>query len=140
MSPTSARSLALVFATAALFAAPTQAQAACSEPSGLCMDPVKGSKWEPDSSLSAKQLKAKRKGTGNLSLKIDDGRGSVFVDGRYVGTAPLSDLTLGAGKHDLQQASAPAGRARVVSARVAGGHRATGPDSLHDPYRAAALR
>lgn len=102
MSPTSARSLSLVFATAALFAAPTPAQAACSDPSGLCMDPVKGSKWEPDSSLSAKQLKAKRKGTGNLSLKIDDGRGSVFVDGRYVGTAPLSDLTLGAGKHDLQ--------------------------------------
>lgn len=102
MSPTSARCLTLVFATAALFAAPTPAQAACSDPSGLCMDPVKGSKWEPDSSLSAKQLKAKRKGTGNLSLKIDDGRGSVFVDGRYVGTAPLSDLTLGAGKHDLQ--------------------------------------
>ncbi len=102
MSPTSARSLSLVFATAALFAAPTPAQAACSDPSGLCMDPVKGSKWEPDSSLSAKQLKAKRKGTGNLSLKIDDGRGSVFVDGRYAGTAPLSDLTLGAGKHDLQ--------------------------------------
>ncbi len=103
MSFTSARSLTLVFATAALFAAPTPAQAACSDPSGLCIEPVKGGKWEPDSSLSAKQLKAKRKGApGRLSVKVEDGRGSVFVDGRYVGTAPLSDLSLGAGKHDLQ--------------------------------------
>ena len=103
MSPTSARSLSLVFATAALFAAPTPAQAACSDPSGLCMDPVKGSKWEPDSSLSAKQLKAKRKGPpGRLTVKVDNGRGSVFIDGRYVGTATLTDLSLGAGKHDLQ--------------------------------------
>lgn len=103
MSLLSARcSLTLVLATAALFAAPTPAQAACSDPSGLCMEPVKGGKWEPDGSLSAKQLKAKRKGAGSLSIKVDDGRGSVFVDGRYVGTAPLSDLSLGAGKHDLQ--------------------------------------
>ncbi|MBA3550141.1 MAG: hypothetical protein H0T76_26990 [Nannocystis sp.] len=103
MSSTSARSLTLVLATAALLAAPTPAQAACSDPSGLCIEPVKGGKWEPDGSLSAKQLKAKRKGApGRLSLKVEDGRGSVFVDGRYVGTAPLSDLSLGAGKHDLQ--------------------------------------
>lgn len=100
MSLASAR-LTLVLATAALLL-PGPAQAACSDPSGLCMEPVKGGKWEPDGSLSAKQLKAKRKGTGNLSVKVDDGRGSVFVDGRYVGTAPLGDLSLGAGKHDLQ--------------------------------------
>jgi hypothetical protein len=81
---------------------PSPAQAACSDPSGLCMEPVKGGKWEPDGSLSAKQLKAKRKGTGNLTVKVDDGRGSVFVDGRYAGTAPLADLSLGAGRHDLQ--------------------------------------
>lgn len=103
MSFTSARCLTLVLATAALFAAPTPAQAACSDPSGLCIEPVKGGKWEPDGSLSAKQLKAKRKGApGRLSVTVDDGRGSVFIDGRYVGTAPLSDLSLGAGKHDLQ--------------------------------------
>jgi len=101
--PSSRRSsLVLVLATAALFAAPTPAQAACSDPSGLCMEPVKGGKWEPGGSLSAKKLKAKRKGTGSLSLKVDDGRGSVFIDGRYVGTAPLDNLSLGAGKHDLQ--------------------------------------
>lgn len=100
MSLASAR-LTLVLATAALLL-PSPAQAACSDPSGLCMEPVKGGKWEPDGSLSAKQLKAKRKGTGNLSVKVDDGRGSVFVDGRYVGTAPLGDLELGAGRHDLQ--------------------------------------
>lgn len=103
MSFTSARSLTLVLATAALLLAPTPAQAACSDPSGLCIEPVKGGKWEPDGSLSAKQLKAKRKGApGRLTVKIDDGRGSVFVDGRYVGTAPVSDVSLAAGKHDLQ--------------------------------------
>lgn len=100
MSLASAR-LTLVLATAALLM-PSPAQAACSDPSGLCMEPVKGGKWEPDGSLSAKQLKAKRKGTGSLTVKVDDGRGSVFVDGRYAGTAPLADLSLGAGKHDLQ--------------------------------------
>lgn len=94
---------ALAFALTTLLAVPTPAQAACSDASGLCMDPVKGAKWEADASLSAKQLKAKRKGTpGKLSVTIEDGRGSVFLDGRYVGTAPLSDLALGVGKHDLQ--------------------------------------
>mgnify|MGYP001232377468 CR=1 FL=1 len=100
MSLASAR-LILVLATAT-WLMPSPAQAACSDPSGLCMEPVKGGKWEPDGSLSAKQLKAKRKGTGNLTVKVDDGRGSVFVDGRYAGTAPLADLSLGAGRHDLQ--------------------------------------
>jgi hypothetical protein len=104
MSFTASRSLTLVLATAALFfTAPTEAMAACGDPSGLCLEPVKGGKWEPDSSLSAKQLKAKRKGApGRLTVKVDDGRGSVFIDGRYVGTATVSDLPLAAGKHDLQ--------------------------------------
>ncbi len=88
---------------ASLVSFSTPAQAACSDASGLCMEAVKGAKWEPDKSVSAKQLKAKRKGPdGKLSVTIEDGRGSVFVDGRYAGTAPLSDLDLGPGKHDLQ--------------------------------------
>ena len=93
----------LAFALTTLLAAPTPAQAACSDASGLCMEPVKGAKWDADASLTPKQIKAKRKGApGKLSVTIEDGRGSVFLDGRYVGTAPLSDLTLSVGKHDLQ--------------------------------------
>lgn len=90
------------FALLAALAAPTTADAACSDPSNLCVEP-KTAKWEPDASLSAKQLKTKRKGAnGTLSLKIEEGRGSVFVDGRFAGIAPLSSLELGPGKHDIQ--------------------------------------
>ncbi len=88
---------------AGLTANPTPAQAACSDDSGLCLDAAKGAKWKPDSSLSSKALKAKRKGAaGRLTLKIEDGRGSVFIDGRYVGTAPVNDISLTPGDHDLQ--------------------------------------
>lgn len=86
----------------AALAAPTSADAACSDPSNLCVEPA-AAKWEPDKSLSQKQLKAKRKGAnGTLSLKIEEGRGSVFVDGRFAGVAPLANLELGPGKHDIQ--------------------------------------
>lgn len=94
----------LLTSAALLFtlAAPTAADAACSDPSNLCAEP-KLAKWEPGASLSAKQLKAKRKGAnGTLSLKIDDGRGSVFIDGRFLGVAPLTNVELGPGKHDIQ--------------------------------------
>ncbi len=95
--------LALSAALLTLLAAPSPAQAGCTDLSGLCLEPIKGGKWEPDASLSAKQVKAKRKGApGKLSVKIEDGRGSVFVDGRFAGTAPVADLSLGPGKHDLQ--------------------------------------
>jgi hypothetical protein len=95
--------VALALAVSAALLTPSPAQAGCTDLSGLCLEPIKGGKWEPDASLSGKQLKAKRKGSpGKLSLKIEDGRGSVFVDGRFAGTAPLSDLSLGPGKHDLQ--------------------------------------
>lgn len=87
----------------AVLAAPAAAEAACSDPSNLCIDAAKGAKWEPDASLSGKQLKAKRKGAaGTLSVKIEDGRGSVFVDGRFAGVAPVGSIELGPGKHDLQ--------------------------------------
>lgn len=100
---TSPFAVALVLALVAQLGAPTAARAACTDPSGLCLEEAKGAKWEPDSVLSGKQLRAKRKGApGRLTVKVDDGRGSVFVDGRYAGTAPLVDLSLLPGKHDLQ--------------------------------------
>lgn len=99
----SRRSLTLPLALALTWLAPAPADAACSDPSNLCIDSGKGAKFEADQTLTAKQLKAKRKGApGKLSLKIEDGRGSVFIDGRFVGVAPVADIELGAGKHDLQ--------------------------------------
>ena len=95
--------LCLASALAAAVLAPSPSHPGCTDLSGLCLEPIKGGKWEPDASLSGKQLKAKRKGApGKLSVTIDGGRGSVFVDGRLAGTAPVANLTLGPGKHDLQ--------------------------------------
>lgn len=96
-------SLTLAVAVALGAAAPVHAAAACDDASGLCLGSNKGAKWEPDLSLSAKQMKAKRKGPAcSVSFEIDGGRGSVFVDGRYAGTAPLQGLSLLPGKHDVQ--------------------------------------
>jgi hypothetical protein len=88
---------------AALLAATPAEAAPCSDPSGLCLDDAKGGKWEPDASLSAKAMKGKRKGPScKVSFEIDGGRGSVFVDGRYAGTAPLQGVSMLPGKHDIQ--------------------------------------
>ena len=94
---------ALALALALGAAAPARAAAAaCSDASGVCLSDDKA-KWEPDASLSAKQLKAKRKGPAcKVAFEIDGGRGSVFVNGRYAGTAPDATLSLLPGKHDIQ--------------------------------------
>lgn len=92
-----AAALALALATPA-----AQAAAACTEASGVCLI-GSGAKWEADASLTAKQIKAKRKGAAcKVSFEIDGGRGSVFIDGRYAATAPNSTLSLTPGKHDIQ--------------------------------------
>jgi len=96
---TALAALALVLGAAA----PAAAAAACNDASGVCLGPNKGAKWEPDATLTAKQMKAKRKGPAcSVAFEIDGGRGSVFVDGRYVGTAPVSGISLLPGKHDVQ--------------------------------------
>jgi hypothetical protein len=88
---------------AALLAATPAAAASCSDPSGVCLGDAKGAKFEPDASMSAKAMKAKRKGPScKVSFEIDGGRGSVFVDGRYAGTAPLQGFSMLPGKHDIQ--------------------------------------
>jgi hypothetical protein len=82
------------------------AHAACTDGSGLCVNDGAGVKWKPDATLSAAQLKKeekKRKGaSARLNLVIEGGRGSVFIDGRYASTAPLSRYILEPGAHDVQ--------------------------------------
>jgi hypothetical protein len=75
---------------------------ACDDPSGLCVDSG-GASWEPDTQSTSKDRKKRStKSAGTLSLAIDGGRGSVFLNGRYVGTAPVSGVELPTGKNDLQ--------------------------------------
>src|SRR5262245_25069469 len=75
---------------------------ACEDPSGLCVDSGGGS-WEPDKKSTSKDRKKRSsKSGGSLSVTIDGGRGSVFLNGRYVGTAPVNGVELPSGKNDLQ--------------------------------------
>lgn len=101
----SLRTYALAAAAAlalALTAPPARAAASCTDASGVCVAGGAG-KWDPDASLTAKQIKAKRKGAAcKVSFEIDGGRGSVFVDGRYAGSAPDTSMSLTPGKHDIQ--------------------------------------
>lgn len=73
----------------------------------LCVTSGDGAKWKAGSSMSAGQVKKERRKNrkrkaSQVSFTIDDGRGSVFVDGIYRGTAPVKELELKPGKHDVQ--------------------------------------
>ena len=96
--------LALCFALPAI--APTSVSAAasleCSDASNLCLEPADGAAWEADKSSTAKDKSGRSKGGGKLSLTIDNGRGSLFINGRYAGTAPLDSVSIPSGKNDLQ--------------------------------------
>ena len=69
----------------------------------LCLSPFKGAKWESGRTSTPKErTKRTKKNGGTLSITIDDGRGSVFINGRYAGTAPLSGIEIPRGRNDLQ--------------------------------------
>jgi len=73
----------------------------------LCVTSGDGAKWKAGSSMSASQVKKERRKnrkrkTSQVTFRIDDGRGSVFIDGLYRGTAPIKEVELKPGKHDIQ--------------------------------------
>lgn len=95
----------VVAVAAALVAVAGPAAATCTDSTGLCV--VSGNvKWKPDNTLTDAQLRKenkKRKGSvTNLDLKVDDGRATVFIDGRWGGVAPLSSYPMTPGPHDIQ--------------------------------------
>lgn len=76
---------------------------ACEDPSNLCIDSPGDASWEPGKRSTTKHKKRRSmKLAGTLSLTIEGGRGSVFVNGRYVGTAPIDKVKVPRGKNDLQ--------------------------------------
>ena len=80
----------------------TASMAACNDTSGFCLDAAKGASWEPDARSTSKDRGKRKKGSETLSISIDGGRGSVFINGRYAGTAPLDGIPIPSGKNDIQ--------------------------------------
>jgi len=100
------RTLLPALALTAGLAVPALASAECDDPTGLCVD--SGTvKWKSDGTVSAqtkrKERKLRTKAAASLSVAVDgEGRGTVFLDGRYAGVAPLSSFSLPPGSHEIQ--------------------------------------
>lgn len=93
----------LVLAGALVLLSPSEARAEC-DASGVC---VEGATWSPDSSLNDKARKKeakknRKKKDASLSVLIEGGRGSVFIDGVWVSEAPVDAMTIKPGRHDIQ--------------------------------------
>jgi hypothetical protein len=86
--------------------APTQSATAaafeCSDPSNFCLDAASGAAWEADAKASSTDKGKRKKGGETISISVENGRGSVFINGRYAGTAPLDGVTIPAGRNDIQ--------------------------------------
>lgn len=96
--------LATLVTVSAMLVAPAEASA-CD--SGLCVEDRKGLDWFPDASLTAAQIKKeakknRKRKASTLYLEIEDGRGSLFIDGRWAGVAPVRGFEIKPGRHDLQ--------------------------------------
>lgn len=90
-------------ATAFVVLLPAQAEAACDHPSNLCLKRVKGSRWAPGETTTPKERSRRmEENGGTLTLTVENGRGSVFINGRYLGTAPLDGIEIPRGKNDLE--------------------------------------
>ncbi len=76
---------------------------ACEDSSNLCLDAADGAKWEAGKQATVKDRKKRsEKAPGTLSMTVEGGRGSLFVNGRYAGTAPLSSIDVASGRNDIQ--------------------------------------
>jgi hypothetical protein len=80
----------------------TAAAFECTHESNFCLDPANGAAFESDARSSSNDRGKRRKGGETLSISIEGGRGSVFINGRYAGTAPLDGVALPSGKNDIQ--------------------------------------
>ena len=99
------RRLVLALALSIAFAIPRSSEAAevCDE-QGVCVD---GAAWtsgdQLDDKARAKERKkhAKRK-DASLTVRVNQGRGSVFVDGVWIAVAPVNFMPIKPGKHDIE--------------------------------------
>ncbi len=73
----------------------------CSDDGNLCVE--SGGDWSSDARTTSKERrKQSKKNAGTLTIRIEGGRGSIFLNGRYAGTAPLEGIEIPSGKNDIQ--------------------------------------
>ncbi len=109
MSFIPARSLPMLAACAlglTLALAPAIALAECTE-GGVCVDGHAKVAWADGESLSDKARKKnakkyRKKKDVSLAVTLDGGRGSLFVDGVWIGIAPFETISVKPGQHDVQ--------------------------------------
>lgn len=97
------RGLALVFGLTIgiCLEVPSHAATApdCNDSSGVC---VSGGQWAPDTEATAKQRSKRRLKAAKVSMTVVNGRGSLFANGRYVGSSPFEGVTIAAGRNDIE--------------------------------------
>ncbi|MEM9453525.1 MAG: hypothetical protein AAGF11_05050 [Myxococcota bacterium] len=81
--------------------AASAAAVACDDESGLCVDSGGASFVDGKQSTGKDRKKRSKKTAGTLSVTVDGGRGSVFVNGRFVGEAPVDGVDIPSGKNDI---------------------------------------
>lgn len=80
------------------------AHQACDDPSHLCIvSGDEGARWEAgEKSTSKNRSRRSTKQGGKLSVELEGGRASLFVNGRFRGNPPLQDIEVPSGKNDIQ--------------------------------------
>lgn len=87
----------------ALTGSPVEADDNCTEDGVVCVTSMKGAGFRPNKKSTKKDRKRRGRGAnGTLNVNVANGRGSVFVNGRYVGTAPLEYFSIPSGRNDVQ--------------------------------------
>ena len=73
----------------------------CTDEGNLCVE--SGGEWASGAKTTSKERrKQSMKQPATFPFRVVDGRGSLFVNGRYAGTAPLEGIEIPAGKNDIQ--------------------------------------
>jgi hypothetical protein len=112
------KSLPLALALACMLALPSVEAVAAEEECGptAC---VSGAGWSTEEQLddAARKREAKRnrkRKDAQLTVQINGGRGSVFVDGVFIAVAPALYVPIKPGKHDIEVRDGEQVRARGV--------------------------
>ncbi len=90
-------------AGALVASAPARAEDKCTDDGAVCLTRAKGAAFVPGKHTTRKDRRRRGRGApGTLRVHIEGGRGSVFLNGRYAGTAPLDALEVPSGRNDLE--------------------------------------